>query len=394
MLILKKDFNFDEFETSLKSARTENSLRLPSQFKHIGIWGLEVALIQLFVTWARSHKAPKIKTYINDVDSESSRSAQLDDFGKRLFGIAALYLTSKVTTAQETEIPKSEYASHCATVLKEMYACDIYSPESVNRTYPKNRGKVAAQFICLHGNKYEFQRALYHGPSREDAIRPTEFGALIRSAFGENRHFAAYIAKDTGFARGLTNLVYELFQNTNDHAYERLDGRSFEENIRAISLKSHSDLMERKDLSAMRSENDRFNSYLEHCTRLFTEKHLKIHRFLEISIVDGGLGLAQRFTGKPLSDLSDQEEKRITAECFRAGVSSRESQSRGEGLDEVWRALCELDGFIRVRTGRLNLYQTFHDKKSTDAPAFSNWSEAKLEHAEGTAVTIVIPCVF
>lgn len=394
MLILKKDFNFDEFEASLKKARSEHCLRLPSRFKHIGLWGLEVALIQLLVTWERSHEIAKIKTYINDEDSDSSRSDQLDDFGNRLFGIAALYLASDVTTAQETEIPKAEYASHCATTLNEMYICDIYSSESVNRTYPKNRGKVAAQFICLHGKKYEFQRSLYHGPSRKDAIRPTEFSALIRSAFGENRHFAAYIAKDAGFALGLANLVYELFQNTNDHAYERLDGRSFEKNIRAILLKSHSDLMENKDLSAMRSENDRFNKYLEHCTGLFTEKHLKIHRFLEISIVDGGLGLAQRFTAKPLAELSDQEEKRITAECFRAGVSSKESQSRGEGLDEVWRSLCELDGFIRVRTGRLNLYQTFHDKKSTDAPAFSNWSEAKLEHAEGTAVTIVIPCVF
>ena len=394
MLTLKKNFNFDEFEASLKRARTEDSLRLPSQFKHIGLWGLEVALIQLFVTWARSHQVPEIKTYINDDDPESSRSGQLDDLGKRLFGIAALYLTGRVITAQEKPISKEEYASHCTGVLKQMYSCDIYSPESVNRTYPKNRGKVAAQFICLHGSKHEFQRTLYNGPSRKEAIGRREFGALVRSALGENKHFANYLETEPGLGNGLANLIYELFQNTNDHAYDQLDGTSFAKNVRAISLKSHSDLTENKDLSVMKSNNERFNTYLAYCTKRFEERNLKVHRFLELSIVDGGLGFAQRFTSRPLHEISVEDERRITVECFRDGVSSKGSQSRGEGLDEVWQALCKLDGFIRIRTGRLCLFQTFHDKKISDARAFSNWSQKELEHAEGTAITIIIPCVF
>lgn len=394
MLTLKKNFNFDEFEASLKSARTENSLRLPSQFKHIGLWGLEVALIQFFVTWARSHQVPEIKTYINDVDSESSRSSQLDDLGKRLFGIAALYLTGRVITAQGQPISKEEYASHCTSVLKQMYYCDIYSPESVNGTYPKNRGKVAAQFICLHGSKHEFQRALYNAPSRKEAIGRKEFGALVRSALGENKHFANYLETEPGLGNGLANLIYELFQNTNDHAYDQIDGTSFSKNVRAISLKSHSDLMENKDLTVMKSTNERFNSYLAYCTKRFADRKLKVHRFLELSIVDGGLGFAQRFTGTPLREISVEDERRITVECFRDGVSSKDSQSRGEGLDEVWQALCKLNGFIRIRTGRLCLFQTFHDKKISDECAFSNWSRKELEHAAGTAVTIIIPCVF
>lgn len=394
MLTLKKNFNFDEFESSLKKARTENSLRLPSQFNHIGFWGLEAALIQLFITWVRSHEETEIKTYIRDGDPADWRTNQLDDLGKRLFGIAALYLTDKVVTGQDTPIPKEEYASHCASVLKQMYSCDIYSPESVNKTYPKNRGKVAAQFMCLHGSKHEFQRSLYNAPSRKEAIGRKEFGALIRSALGENKQFANYLESEPGFGDGLANLIYELFQNTNDHAYENLDGTSFEKNIRAISLKSHSEMIENKDLSVMKSTNERFNAYLAYCAKRFEEKSLKVQRFLELSIVDGGLGFAQRFSGRPLDEISSQEEKRITAECFRDGVSSKGSQSRGEGLDEVWQALCKLDGFIRLRTGRLCLFQAFHDRKASDARAFSNWSDKELEHADGTAVTIIIPCVY
>lgn len=394
MLTLRKDFNFDEFEASLKVVREEECLRLPSQFKHIGFWGLEVALIQLLVTWARSHDKPTIKTYINDKDPEKWRTDQLDDIGKRLFGISAFYLTNTVVTAQDSNIPRDVYASHCRDVLKKMYTCDIYSAKSVNETYPKSYFKVAAQFICLHDTKYEFQRSLYNGPSRSEAIGRKEFGAIIRSALGADKNFAGFINQNAGLTNKLASLLYELFQNTNDHAYERLDGSSFGKNIRAISLKSHSDLIEKGGLSAMESQNDRFNCYLEYCKRLFTESNLKSHRFLEISIVDGGLGLAQRFTGKPLTELSDEEEKQMTAQCFRAGLSSTELQSRGEGLNAVWRALCELDGFIRVRTGRLNFYQTFHDKKPLDRPVFSNWSKSQLAHAEGTAITIIIPCIF
>lgn len=393
MLTIKKDFGFDEFEVAIRKARKEPQMRLPSQIKHIGFWGLEVALIQLIVTWARAHQQPVIKSYINDGD-ESARTNQLEDFGKRLYGIAALYLASRMTTGQDTDIPKPEYAGHCAEVLRLMNACDIYSPESVNRTYPKSVGKVAAQFICLHGSAYEFQRALYNGSSRAEAIGRTEFKAIVKSALMGDKSFARFIDDKPEALSSLANLLYELFQNTNDHAYEMLNGKSFAKNIRAISLKGHSDVFERKDLGDMKSHNKRFNEYLDHCAEMFRSKGLGTHRFLELSIVDGGVGLAQRFTGAKLSTLKPEDEKTITVSCFRDGVSSKESESRGEGLDEVWKALCELNGFIRVRTGRLCLFQTFHDRKFSDKRAFSSWSNVPLAHAEGTAVTIIIPCTY
>lgn len=393
MLTIKKDFGFDAFEVALRRVRKEPQMRLPSQIKHIGFWGLEVALIQLVVTWARSHQEPVIKSYINDGDT-ITRTNQLEDLGKRLYGIAALYLASRMTTGQGTDIPKSEYAGHCTEVLRLMNACDIYSPESVNRTYPKNIGKVAAQFICLHGSGYEFQRALYNGPSRAEAIGRAEFKAIVKSALREDRAFTRFLDGKPNALGSLANLLYELFQNTNVHAYEMTNGKSFAKNIRAIYLKGHSDMFARKDLGDMKSHNKKFNEYLAHCTGIFRNKGGGTHRFLELSIVDGGVGLAQRFTGAELSTLSLEQEKAITVNCFMDGVSSQDSGSRGEGLDEVWKALCELDGFIRVRTGRMCLFQTFHNRNAADKPVFSSWSNAPLAHAEGTAVTIIIPCSY
>ena len=409
MLIIKKDFNFDEFEKALKEVRSNPSIRLPSKINHIGFWGIEVALIQLLITWQRSHDQPSIKTYINNSDSEETKSDQLNDFGRRIYGISALYLTGKLTTAQGVEIPRDEYVLYCSTVLKQMHECDIHSFRSVNRTYPQNRDQIAAQFICLHRTKYEFLKALYDRPARSTLISRSRFGALIESVFRKKKGFADYLHKQSKLSIQLSNLVYELFQNTNDHACEGLDGIPFNKNIRTFSLKSHSLNEGHHKLSEMESENEeQFNSYLNHCREKFESKDIKMQKFLEISVVDGGLGFAQRFTGKPIKELSIEEERRITEKCFRDGVSSKDSSSRGKGLDEVWKSLCELDGFIRIRTGRLCLFQTFHDKnysphdknysphdKNYSPPrTFSDWSSDKLDYAFGTAVTVIIPCAF
>jgi hypothetical protein len=228
--------------------RKESQLRLPSQINHIGFWGLEVALIQLIVTWARSHSGAAIKGYINDDDTADSRNSQLEDLGRRLYGIAALYLADRVTTAQGSDIPKSEYAGHCSNVLKLMSACDIHSSESVNKTYPKNIGKVAAQFVCLHGTRYEFLRSLYNGPSRSESIGRSEFKAVVQSAIREDKAFSRFLECKPSALGRIANLIYELFQNANDHAYEMIDGKSFEKNVRAISLKSHSTCLKGRTL--------------------------------------------------------------------------------------------------------------------------------------------------
>ena len=326
MLVIKKDFKYEEFESALASVRSESRLRLPSQLSHVGYWGVEVALIQLLITWSKVHKNPIIKTYINDGE-DSFREKQLGDFGQRLYGIAALYLTQGMTTGQDSPIPRNEYAGYCSEVLKSMNQCDIYSPDSVNSTYPRRQGKVAAQFICLHNTRYEFIRALYNSPSQKDTITRTDFSSLIRSAFSAEKVFARHLKIKPIFGDHLSNLIYELFQNTNDHAYEDLEGKPFEKNIRALSLKSHSDMMERKDLSHMESINPRFNEYLDFCSDVFTNAGLKTHRFIEISVIDGGLGLAQKFTSQTLSNLSLDKEKKVTEECFEYGITSKDSQS-------------------------------------------------------------------
>lgn len=392
MKFIKASFNFEEFESALKSVRGDHELALPSEINHMGHWGVETALVQLLLTWARLHESRKLRLYLSDSDA-ALRKTQLEQLGRRMHGIVAMYLASRVTTAKGVAyLPREEYWPNVLPTMDGINACDIFNPDSVKRTYLRNTERVAAQFICIHGEKYELPDSLYDRNVREGFISRTQFGALLESSLAPNKYFRECLAYKPALTNALANIAFELFQNTTDHAYDDLHGKSFATNVRALLIKEHSGQIAHGHLSDMKSTNAVFNRYLDRCKTWFQESGGNMYHFLEISVVDGGLGIAQQFSKVPLSKMTVEEEKAVTVRCFKKGVSSKGPQSRGEGLDEVWKALREVKGFIRLRTGRVCLFQVFDCGEDTPT-AFKNWSNKPLSEAVGTAVTIIIPCL-
>jgi hypothetical protein len=392
MKSIKADFNFEHFEEMLGAVRSDRELSLPTHMNHDGSWGMEASITQLLLTWARVHEFPRLSTYISD-SKPAFRDEHLAELGKRMHGVAALYLATRVVSREGTKIPDEEFWAHCYPTLDAIRRCDIYSGDQVSKTYPRRFSSIAAQFMCLHGTPYEFPRSLYDTPIRKDSLSRSQFRSLLLSVVGGSPFLTEFFERHESQLQSLATILYELFQNTNDHAYDDLKGQSFERNVRGFVVKDHSGDLNDGTLDAMRSQNSFFNKYLSFCGSLFRKKGRKRYEFLEISVVDGGLGLAQQFSRTPLSQISEEHEGRVTVDCFKQGVSSKGPSSRGEGLYEVWNALRELRGFIRLRTGRVCLFQTFEKGLATPT-AFKNWSSSKsLNHASGTSVTIIIPCV-
>jgi len=392
MKAIKADFNYEHFEEMLGAVRTDRDLAIPTHMTQDGSWGMEVSMTQLLLSWARSNEFPRLNTYVTDTEP-ASRDDHLTELGKRLHGIAALYLATRVVTRQGTKIPEDVFMGHCTPTLNAIRDCDIYSKAQVSGTYPRRFESIAAQFVCLHGTPYEFPRSLYDTPIRKDSLSRSQFGSLLLSVVGGGAYLEEFFGRHETQIQSLGTILYELFQNTNDHAYEDLKGRSFERNVRGFVIKDHSGDLRDGTLESMRSRNSFFNKYLSFCAARFQKKGRKRYSFLEISVVDGGLGLAQQFSRTPLAQISEEAEGRLTVDCFKQGVSSKGPSSRGEGLYEVWNALRQLRGFIRLRTGRVGLFQTFEKGLATPT-AFKNWGGSKSLHpASGTSVTIIIPCV-
>ena len=128
--------------------------------------------------------------------------------------------------------------------------------------------------------------------------------------------------------------------------------------------------------------------------------------FVEISIVDSGLG----FCGRWLADRSCTDaqilpsidaEYEIFKKCFSFRQTSTDSSTKGNGLPVVMDRLTRLQGFMRVRSGRLSLYRNFVTRPFTGAGdcEFFDWITCQpalkqttpMSPVSGVALTLLIP---
>lgn len=129
-------------------------------------------------------------------------------------------------------------------------------------------------------------------------------------------------------------------------------------------------------------------------------------RFIEISIVDSGLGFLGRWIsdgGESLSttkkSLADEYE--IFKRCFTFRQTSSKSLTKGNGLPVVMDRLTQLKGFMKIRAGRLSLYRNFVSNPYIDGESckFSDWlgkdlniqPPSEMPPVAGVLVTILLP---
>ncbi len=168
----------------------------------------------------------------------------------------------------------------------------------------------------------------------------------------------------------LTEIIYELFKNTHEHGRTKIDGGYFFPSVRNVTVRmirrKRSDYLSDKDIPI--SVKEYFSNNLP-----LTEQSDFI--MLEVSVLDSGPGLVCRYTKK--SDLSDytlEQELDITKECLLKHKTSSNaylSTVKGQGLDKVMQLLNK-KGFLKIRTGRLNLFRNFISDPYKETAEISN----------------------
>ena len=129
-------------------------------------------------------------------------------------------------------------------------------------------------------------------------------------------------------------------------------------------------------------------------------------RFVEIGIVDSGLGYSGRWLADNDStevneDMPIAKEYEIFKQCFRFRQTSTGRDSKGNGLPVVMDKLTKLGGFMRIRSGRLGLYRNFVSQPydADDLCVFSDWDSGQsaessvttMSKASGVAISLLIP---
>jgi len=155
----------------------------------------------------------------------------------------------------------------------------------------------------------------------------------------------------------LCEIIYELFKNTHEHGRTKVTGGYYFPNVRNVTLKTirrrRSSYIEDKELP------DSVKEYFKNNLPLTEQSDFIM---LEISILDSGPGLVCRFSNtNDLSTFTLKEEVSLTKECLLKHKTSSNaylSNVKGEGLDKVMQLL-DGKGFLRIRTGRLDLFRNF-----------------------------------
>lgn len=381
---ITKNLNTYELEDLYPLCQVDASLRLPKSMSHGGLLGVDAALAQLVITWARAHEQSVLHLYAGTENVQD----QISQLGRTAAGLAALIMAHRIETETHEAIEKRAALTVIRPFIEAMYEGDLRNTSNERGARPTSINLFSINFA-----KMEFIKPFYYGESAPQIHSHTSFASLLEMSSALMHTKQGKNALLRGGLPALGSVVAELIANADQHSVTDVHGVKYKKGLRGISVKA----------SRIKKEDIHVHSDKESQFALFVMKNMlkgeEYLDFLEISVIDAGPGLARRWLsankGVPVEDLSDlplSDELEATLECFKKHVTTKDSATSGMGLHNAVQALNKLKAYVRLRTGRLCLYQAFQGQDQVVEYNPKNWSgDRELAAAEGTVFTICIP---
>lgn len=372
-------------------------LRVPFKLKSDDLGG-GAALLQLLVTWARRATPGVLRTYVTPEGAADRRQQDVDRFLTQEHGLVGALVSRSIVDNNDKSIAslvaepvrvRLRKAGDVATARRgtkvTLVAADhrgdsappaLYQPASMGRVAHEVRSRRG--FIDLAGSLLEVKQ-----PGRS-AQRPSDVQLEQLGLF-----------------------LYELFRNTHDWARTDETGAAFDRSVRMIRSEYVGYAL---DVHLGHVAGDRMlEEFLGHAIHAGRErddaKVQGMRRFIEFTILDSGPGLAARELaehGMPQGSAEltvDREYAALTA-CLRRHMSSSGQLGRGNGLHLVQELLTELNGYLRIRSGRLAMARDYvrdpYSVQDEREPWLHDWASVSDQPTEmapvvGTLVTVVVP---
>jgi hypothetical protein len=350
-------------------------------------FGGAASLIQLLSTWSKKNPRSRLVTHIQ---AKNRANTQLSNLCDTDHGLLALILAPDIVIADKTMSVASEAERFVENRL---------------RNISRNKWPLGPERLLLcadHLNYYlpQFYYGFTGAPLPK--LKPEgEFSAVLQSLVsqmvGVHYHAEPFSPE---FTSSLGSIVYELFSNTHRWARDEWDRMPIERSVRGVRLET------------FRGNKDRLLSYVgknpplvEYISSLPASPSPE-HVLLEVSVFDSGSGLAARWLGTEITnDISLEDERTAVVRCLQKHATSQPKSHHGLGLYLVMEQMNRVDGFIRVRTGRLCLFRDFFKhplgsigRKIQDNIGYDllDWTSgtkapSRSAHVEGTLFSMLIP---
>ncbi|WP_397453709.1 ATP-binding protein [Pseudomonas sp. NA-150] len=383
-MIIQKSVTIDSIEELLTTESMHDSVRIPLNTSYGGIFGIEAALAQLIITWAKG-KGEKLLHLHCDENDWASHVATL---GRSSAGLAALVMCSKVDTTSHVEIEKGDALLTLLPMIQAMYDGVLKETSSTRGARP-----TVINLFSVCSARREYIKPFYAGGVPPKVHPSDSFEGIIDRASTLMQTKADRRALMKHGLASLGNVIYELISNADQHATTDLHGDKYKKGLRGLTIKS---------IKVQRNQlKDKFSGLAGTFERFIANNMTQGDTLdlLEVSVIDSGPGMARRWLshkyGRVIEDLSAitiEEELGATMECFEKHVTSKDDEASGMGLHRATKAMNDLKAYVRLRTGRLSLQQTFSGKPQTAKFSPKPWkADGTLSAVEGTVFTICIP---
>lgn len=333
----------------------------------------DAARLQLLATWARSATDRQLRFHA--ANQAQSVLAELCDYAP---GIVALRLCEGVNVG-ELHVRRREALEPAAEKMKNTDQVQ-WSRVIKGRTI---------DFTCVSGSKVQYLRPLF-SVRNSQAVKRKEGMFLVLKALSD------FIAKSdadlvpSSFTSACAVYAAELMKNTQEHATQDHSGQPYHEHAEGLivswlemsghsyrrDFEGHPRLMELWEREQVPVGSDGTATAL---------------RCLQLSFFDTGPGFAGRLTGKPVDELSPDEERKALLASLRKNVSTKTQAGAGNGLPDVLEALREVGGLISIRSGRLHIFNAFTPGEARDLFEFDDWTASELAPAAGAVVSLLLP---
>lgn len=374
----------EQFLLKLEKAN-DGALLLPVGTSNYAFGGLAAA-IQAVNTWARQSPTRTL---------EFRHSEKGDDIAELLGKPHKFSAAMSAKHIAYSDAPTND-------LRPEVYAAAKTAIEAQARSnFGQQHGHLCWFAFVDHSSKGFDKNFYIDGPSiKPEPRQPAQFQAVIQAMIEKSLLVSGGAkALDRDNLDHLGRMFYELFLNTHEHGTRGVS--------RSEWLKPGMRVIYTQGINLSTAGTQRFinkqpvlSAYMKDLPSAGGQR-----RFVEISIVDSGLGYSGRWQADHHGDanltLPIEDEYQTFKQCFSFRQTSTSQNNKGNGLPVVMDRLTRLSAFMRVRSGRLSLYRNFvaAPYETNNACVFSDWSTGTLAEESlttmspvaGVAITLLIP---
>lgn len=381
----------EEFIEKVNSSGAVQPLNLPIGKKNIAFGAIAMA-VQAVNTWANVSTNKKIL-----LTRPSKNEIQyLPSLVEVPYKFAAAMMSKDIFYSNDLTINVRREINNLASE-----AIDAQS----NELFGQNHGRLCWYSFIDHSTKgfdsnFYLTSSLDHAEPRGlEQIRSIVSSMVYRSSSVAG----GSVKLDDSSTDELGRIFYELFINTHEHGSRDINRSKW---LRPGNRMIYTYGINLSDSAVKNSQLN--NKVLKEYINGLKASDKSTRRFIELSIIDSGLG----FYGRWLADHPEEcsiknadikREYEIIKKCLKFRSSSTKDEIKGNGLPSVMASLTRLNGFMKIRSNRTSIYRDFNLEpymfNLEDDCVFMDWETQKncndfiteCPNARGVSITILIP---